>query len=147
MNSTTVNWLLAGALVASLGWNAKGWLRAQPEGSAETVPSCLPAPDLHNLGLSADQTRALESWRETSCDPSIQCDVDAEAKLATLHTALGDPAATPEYLRNLASEINRLRAHSLEKCVESILEVRRVLSKEQLGALMQCCDSTLCSDK
>ena len=147
MNSTTTNWFLAGALIASLGWNAKGWLCAAPTSSAESAPSCLPAPDLSNLGLSAEQTHALESWRTNSCAPSFQCDVDADAKLMTLHTALRDPAATPEHLRDLAAQINRLRAHSLDTCVDSILEVRRVLSKEQLGALMQCCDPSLCKDQ
>ncbi len=146
MNTTTVNWLLAGALLASLGWNAKSWLRAEPAGSTVTTRNCLAAPDLSNLELSADQTRALESWRTNSCEPGFQCDAEADAKLQTLHTALRDSAATPEYLRTLAGEINRLRAHSLDTCVDSILEVRRVLSKEQLGALMQCCDSETCSD-
>ncbi len=146
MNSTTLNWLLAGALLASLGWNAKDWLRSAPASRAVAAPTCLAGPDLSNLGLSADQTRALESWRTNSCEPGFKCDSEADAKLSTLHTALRDPAATPEYLRDLAGEVNRLRAHSLETCVDSILEVRRVLSKEQLGALMQCCDSKLCSD-
>ena len=36
---------------------------AEKANDAIAAPTCLAGPDLSNLGLSADQTRALESWR------------------------------------------------------------------------------------
>ena len=137
MNNSITTWLLAGALAASLAWNAKSLLPAQ---AAPEVPQSSGLPDWKRLDLSADQTRALESWCATSCGPSCQLDREADAKLEELHTLLRDPSATPASLRELAAEVSRLRAHSLEACVDSILEVRRVLTPAQLDRLMQCCE-------
>jgi len=139
MNHSITTWMLAGALVASLAWNAKSLYAAR---SAAVVPSCSEVPDLSALDLSAEQTRALETWRANSCAPSCSMDGEAEAKLAELRSLLRDPSATPERLHELGAEVSRLRAHALEACVDSIVAVRRVLTREQLASLMQCCRVT-----
>ena len=66
----------------------------------------------------------------------------ADAKLAELMAALRDPSAEPERLRALAGEVSGLRARALEECVDSIVAVRKVLSPEQLAALLDrsCAD-------
>ena len=142
MNTTISTWMLAGALAVSLAWNARG-LFSTPAVSA--MPVCIGAPALDQLDLSAEQQSALEAWQKNSCEPSCRIDRDVETKLGELHAALSGGTATPESLRALAAEISRMRARSLEVCVDSILEVRRVLTRDQLGALMQCCDSSACS--
>ncbi|MEO6707966.1 MAG: hypothetical protein ABI054_14645 [Planctomycetota bacterium] len=138
MNNSTTTWLLAGALAASLAWNAKPWIFPHPEPTPAPM-TCLAAPDLSGLELSPGQQHALETWRANSCGPGCLMQSEAEAGLARLHAALRDPAATSESLHELATKINELRAHSLEVCIDSILEVRRVLTPEQLERLMGCC--------
>jgi hypothetical protein len=52
-----------------------------------------------------------------------------------------------ERLRALAVEVNVARAKSLESCVDSIVAVRRVLSREQLQLLLdRCCPNTKASE-
>ncbi|HTF91021.1 MAG TPA: hypothetical protein VK843_21580 [Planctomycetota bacterium] len=139
MNNSTTTWLLAGALAASLAWNAKPWILPNAQVAPVPATTCLAEPDLSGLELSPDQQRALESWRANSCGPGCLMQSEAEAGLAQLHAALRDPSATAESLHELATKINDLRAQSLEVCIDSILEVRRVLTPEQLERLMGCC--------
>lgn len=146
MNQSITTWVLAGALAASLAWNAKGWWCSPATLLQQSQPECLAGPDLSRLGLTPTQKQALEVWRRNACEPNSLMDREAEAKLQELHAALSNPAATPASLRALSSEVSRLRTHSLESCVDSILEVRRVLTPQQLAQLMQCCDPTTCSD-
>jgi len=142
MNHPWTSWLLAGALAASLAWNLLGAIAPAPACST----SCGGALDVASLGLTAEQTRELEKWRATACDQSCRADSQASAKLDELHAALRDRTVSPAKLDELAAEVSRLRADSLTACVDSIVAVRRVLTPEQLGLLLdRCCSEGACS--
>lgn len=147
MNTSIGTWMLAGALAASLCWNVKGALgrgAESPAPAASNSATCAAAIDLERLELSAEQRAALESWSASACAPACEVDLDAEQKLEELQRALRDPRVGAETLRSLAADVSRARAKSLDACVDSILEVRRVLSAQQLQELMECC-GTSCS--
>lgn len=141
MNTSIATWLLAGALAASVAWNLAQHRAALPRPPEPASPAegCVGAPDLGALGLSESQRAAAEAWCRGSCESSCGLQLEAEEKLALLHAALRDPASTPDSLRELAAEVSRLRERSLAACVDSIVELRAVLSAEQLDGLMQCC--------
>ena len=152
MNTSFSTWLLAGALAASLAWNVKSWLQPKvgPAGlsissTQDSSKNCAPAVDFSRLNLSAEQRHTLETWRENVCEPVCHIDAQAQTTWEELHRALRDPEVSPESLRAMAAEVNQTRSNSLDACVDSILEVRRVLTKEQLGQLMECCGPTCSS--
>jgi hypothetical protein len=133
MNQPWTTWLLAGALAASLTWQL--W-------PARAPASCCDPLDLGFLELSEEQRRDLAAWKQDAADRSCTADSEAQTELAELVRAMRDPATPPEELRELAREVGDARARSLEACVESIVQVRRVLTEEQLGALLErCCAS------
>ena len=145
MNTSITTWMLAGALAASLLWNAKGLLAGEGQGVGALAPAiCAAAIDLDRLDLSAEQRSALENWSKTACAPACDVSGEAQTKWDELSRALRDPTVNAERLRALSAEVSSARQRSLDSCVASILEVRRVLSPQQLGELMQCC-GTNCS--
>jgi len=147
MNTSIGTWMLAGALAASLCWNVKGALGGAedpPAAASASSAECVASIDLERLSLSAEQRAALVSWSANACAPACAVDLEAEQKFEDLQRALRDPAIDAEALRALAADVSRARAESLDACVDSILEVRRVLSAQQLQELMQCC-GTNCS--
>lgn len=141
MNATTTSWLLAGALAASLAWNVKWMTRTDsaPLPPANPDAACAAAPDWDQLDLNAAQRAALAGWSASACGVSCELDVSADAKLAELMDALSDPKVQSARLRELGQEVNRARAQSLDACVSSIIEVRRVLTPEQVEKLLRCC--------
>lgn len=140
MNTSIGTWVLAGALAASLFWNAKTLLATDaPADPAPAGPICAPAIDLDRLQLNGEQRAALEHWSENACAPACAVGSEADAKWEELSTALRDPKLGAERLRSMATEVSDARARSLEAYVASILEVRRVLSPQQLDELLNCC--------
>lgn len=146
MNTSIGTWMLAGALAASLCWNVKGVLCCEEvspaAAAAASASTCAASIDLDRLELSAEQRATLERWTANACAPACAIDLTAEQKLEELQRALRDPTISGESLHALAAEVSRARADSLDACVDSILEVRRVLSTQQLQQLMECCGTT-----
>ena len=144
MSSTLTTWLLAGALAASLGWHLRGAAAVLDE---EAGTCCAPELILDDLSLTQEQRRELEHWRETACEQSSCADGDAQTALGRLQEALRDPTVPEERLRELAREVGEARAKSLESCVDSIVIVRRVLSRDQLRVLLdRCCPNSESTD-
>ena len=140
-NSHVTTWLLAGALAASLTWN----LRTSHTPSVPATTTCAGSLALDDLGLAPEQARELERWKASACEKSCRTDAEATAVLARLQAALRDPSVEAERLHELAAEVSRLRADSLAACVDAIVAVRRVLTPEQLGALLEhCCSEGAC---
>jgi hypothetical protein len=144
MNTSMTTWMLGGALVASLAWNAVHWSGARNAPSAPTAASagCAMSLDVGRLALDDTQRDALRRWSAELCGPACELDAAAEASWQTWIATLRDPKADPQQLRRLAAEVSRARARSLEACVDSILAVRGVLEPAQLASLMECCGST-----
>jgi Spy/CpxP family protein refolding chaperone len=139
MKQTLFSWMLAGALAASLVWNLRTMRCTAPEpacGSCGTTEvSCAAALD--GLDLSPDQRRALDDWSKKACGSDED---GAAAKVSReLFTLLAAHDVDPERARALAAEASRLRAASLSACVESVLQVRRVLTPEQTAKLLATC--------
>jgi Spy/CpxP family protein refolding chaperone len=141
MTNTITAWLLGGALAASLAWN----FRTRPAPASDGCSSCsASAMDcsaaIEALDLDPVQRGALERWSSTACKKSAQCDSLAGELAREMFTLLSARDVDPERARSLADEIGRLRAQSLRECVDSMLEVRRVLSPEQVDQLLgRCC--------
>jgi hypothetical protein len=141
MNHPWTTWLLAGALAASLAWNLRDGAPPPPEPSE----GCAVALDPSELGLSPEQAREIESWKANACSASCSVDATVTTKLDELHAALRDPSTPPEKLHELAAQASQLRADSLDACIDSIVAVRRVLTREQLGKLLdRCCAGGVC---
>jgi hypothetical protein len=144
MSSTWTCWLLAGALAASLGWHLRSAAAVPDDGAGDC---CAPETVLDDLSLTPEQLHELERWRKSTCEQSSCADGDADEALGRLQEALRDPAVPEERLRELAREVGDARAKSLECCVDSIVAVRRVLSREQLRLLLdRCCPNSKSTD-
>jgi Spy/CpxP family protein refolding chaperone len=137
--STWLSWLLGGALVASLAWNAA---------LASTRPAAAPAPagaasecaiDSAALGVSDDQARLLEGICAADCGRADELAAQADARHAELERLLASPELEPAAARALAREVGDLRARSVEACVEAVLRVREILTAEQTAALLDGC--------
>ena len=143
MKQAWMTWLLAGALAGSLHWNLRS-AEAQPSqqpvvGQADLRAGleCRLAPE--SLDLTEEQARALANTCESSCESAEQSVTYAARRLADLRALLAQPEVDEQELRELVSEVSKLRARSLEACVESILEVRRVLAPKQVESMLSNC--------
>ena len=151
LSSSLAGWVLGGALVASLGWNATLLSQGSPgqdESARNAAPatacsgegSCVEALDaLADLGLT-DATRAEVSELLRKCDEDCaRGDARASELSRELMTLLRDPAADPATIRARAAELGALRAAAVESCAESSLALRSRLTPEQLGRLLDAC--------
>lgn len=138
MNRLWMNWLLTGALTASLAWNFRtNFAPATTEDSccATLAGDCTAA--LAGLDLSEEQRRALEIWSRRACGSSEQAAADRTAR--EMCALLGAPTLDAARARELASEAGRLRGEALRACVDSIVEVRRILTPAQTAKLLEVC--------
>lgn len=151
MKTTTMNWLLAGALVASLQWNLRlAWSEDPPaEQVAASVEAGAEEPAsgsgmgcslaLDGLGLSDEQSARLASLCASECTRAGEDEAAAEAKLRELQGALAAERLDEGELRRLVRAISALRERSLTTCVDSVLAVRSILDREQLHELLEGC--------
>lgn len=134
---TVVNWLLGGALAASLSWNWK--LLASPSQAGSECEASCASFDAEGLGLNESQRRTLAELCERSCGESNRLEqraVELQGRLlAKLAQAEPDEAATDALVRELVD----LRRRSLEACVTGIRDVRGLLTPEQAAALVSGC--------
>ena len=137
MNQSFLNWLLAGALAASLAWN----FRPQPAtGAVGTCGTCTASTNgcvaaLDALDLTPEQRRALDAWSRTACGGSSA----ADRASCELFASLSAKDFEPGRVRALANEAGKQRAEALRACAESVIEVRRVLTPEQAEKLIGAC--------
>jgi hypothetical protein len=141
-------WLLGGALVASLGWNALASRRATARESGRDTCNCISA--VEKLEASGGLCLTAEKKREL-IDLLRQCDAQsagADARAAEiareLRSLLCDSAADPAAVRALAKELGVVRAEAIEACVSSSLQLRTMLTPEQLGRFLDACYGEEC---
>lgn len=131
MQARTAIWFLGGALCASLVLNV---VQSRARATAESAPAVV----FSTLDLSPEQVQRLVECRDDCCNTQQslrQQIVTAEAELRTaLATANFDVAGA----RQLAAELGNLRARCLQMGVETILQVREVLTPEQVERLVSC---------
>ena len=150
-SSSLAGWILGGALVASLGWNATLLSQKAPregESTGNAAPatacsgggSCVDALEaLGGLGLT-DAVRAEVSSLLRKCDEECaRGDARASELSRELMALLRDPTADPAAIRARAVELGALRAAAVESCAESSLALRSRLTPEQLGRLLDAC--------
>ena len=143
---TLSNWLLGGALAASLTWNWKN-LRDADAAPADRAQECELGLDFlggSRTTLSLDKQAALDEVCRRSCGESDRLERRADELqrelLASLSAETVDRAATEE----LVAEIGELRRQSLATCVDGILGVRSVLSGAEVRALLERCEHSSC---
>ncbi len=135
-------WCLAGALAASLAWNVRGLTRTEGAPAGQNADLCSPGEcdlELLKLDLTPEQVRAFEQWNGTACAPSEDFEAKASRRSEDLFQMLGSTDLDPERARALADEVGSLRAQALRNCVDSIVEVRRHLTPEQVALLLKMC--------
>ena len=139
MNPRLWNWILAGALAGSMTLLARGWTRAPGEPAASGCGPQGCSLDLAGLELTAEQREQLSVLCPPEACAADLVSEEARVSCAALFGALADPAADAADLRERARALGELRTRELERCVETILEVRKVLTDEQLQALLERC--------
>lgn len=164
--SSLSNWLLAGALAASLAWNGYGAWRgnggdpaacavertacasaseggdaARDEASLACATSCSPAA---LAGLDPAQRAALERLATTSCAGSERLEREADALQRRLVARLAAEELDADAARAIVGEVAELRRRALAACVDAILELRRVLTRSQVEALLARCAEGTC---
>lgn len=135
---TLTTWLLGGALAASLTWNWTLLRASQPTAACASEASC--ALEATELGLAPELAQEIEALCARSCGESDRLERRANELQAELLAGLSleqvDAAATAR----LVDEVGALRQRSLESCVQGILDVRKVLTPEQVRALLARCE-------
>jgi Spy/CpxP family protein refolding chaperone len=140
MNKTILAWLLAGALAASLSWN---WRQLEARTSAG-VDCATGSCSIEGLELAPEQRAALEELCARSCRESDRLEREADELQRELLAGLAKPEVDAEASRHLADEVSELRRRSLRSCIEGILEVREVLTPEQIAAMLGNCEQASC---
>jgi Spy/CpxP family protein refolding chaperone len=141
MNTTIGAWLLGGALVASLGWNAMT-LRAPPAAPRGGATPCTAAlGKLGDLGLTDAKRAELAALLRKCDEESAAADARAGALARSLNELLREPGSDAATIRARARELAAVRGSAVERCVESTLALRELLDAEQLRQLLDaCCD-------
>lgn len=156
MKSTWTSWLLAGALVASLQWNLRGSSAAPAvtgeHGPAPVHPAATDATSSEGagacrlrpeaLGLSEDARRRLGEACRPACADAEELEARARERMLELRRLLAQPGLDEVRARELAAEVSRLRGQALDACVDSVLELRRVLAPEQVEQVLTGCCPT-----
>jgi Spy/CpxP family protein refolding chaperone len=140
MTKTLTLWLLGGALAASLAWNARFLGRAAPAGGRASPSGCADL-DPAVLGLDQEQRAALERLCARSCVELDRLEGRADELQRELLERLSAAELAREDASALVEEIAALRRRSLETCVQGILEVRALLTPEQLRSLLEQCSA------
>jgi preprotein translocase subunit SecD len=145
---TLSNWLLGGALAASLTWN---WTNLRDTGAAPASKDCAEECELglEFLGgtrttLSLEKAAALDDVCQRSCRESDRLERRADELQRELLASLSAETVDLPATEKLVAEIAELRRRSLASCVEGILGVRSVLSSAEVRALLACCERTKC---
>jgi len=145
---TLSNWLLGGALAASLTWN---WTYLRDASADPTNDGCSAKCDLdlEFLGgsrttLSPAKKAALDEVCQRSCGESDRLERRADELQRELLASLSDETVDEAAAEKLVAEISDLRRRSLATCVEGILGVRSVLSGDEVRALLERCEHTGC---
>jgi hypothetical protein len=154
---TITNWLLGGALAASLTWNWKQYERGGELPPPANRESCGPASCALELdaapldGISLDavslepaQRAALDEVCARSCGESDRLERRADELQRELLASLSAETVDRAAAEKLVNEVSDLRRRSLASCVEGILGVRSVLSGDQVRGLLERCQQTNC---
>lgn len=148
MTSITA-WLLGGALAASLGWNAMTLRRPAPRadgcgGSGGCVAAVEQLERTGGLDLKADQRAALVALLRECDAQGARSDAQAAAVAREVQAMLRDPAADPAAITRRAQELGAVRAAAIEHCIESALALRKLLTPDQMGRLLDACCGGSC---
>lgn len=136
------NWLLGGALLASLSWN---WKLAEAGAAPVTAPAAACGTeasctlDLACAELAPEAERRLAEVCARSCAESDELERRADALQAELLASLSAETIDRGATTRLIGEVTELRRRSLAACVEGILGVREVLSAGEVRALLERC--------
>lgn len=166
MNGSFVPWLLGGALVASLSWNALQWVdRATPADDARDAAAPCDTPSgttadgaglrgggckaaLARAGLALDATRQAEVEQLLArCDEGCTSDdAQAAALSSALFAALRDAEPLDAAaLRGRARELGELRAAAVARSIDSLVRLRELLGPGDFVKLLDaCCGSDGC---
>lgn len=151
MNRDLVHWILGGALAASLGWNLFSLETSAPIAEARPAPEQAAEPadcsaecslDPRALGLSEEQSRALSRLCAESCADAERLEGRARERAGELRALLSAEALDEAAIDELVDEVSRLRRAALERCVTSVVDVRGVLSPQQVAELLRACTPT-----
>ena len=160
MKTDLMHWILGGALAASLA------VHLQPPAPAadaptppveELVPDGTFGCDPASCGLpegascfetfSANLDPARVDVLSKACAESCAATAEAEGRVEELFVQLVDELASeeadPQRLHSLVARIGEQRGVALRSCVDTLLEVRSVLTAEELEALVKACPSRI----
>ena len=151
MNRSIAAWLLGGALVASLGWNAARLRGAEAPGAAQECGSCAESLermlDRGDLSLAEPRRVALQQLMRECDATSAANDARAAALSRDLRALLRDPAAEPAAIRARGQELAAVRAAAVQQCVDSALALRDLLSPAEAGRVLDaCCGEGCCGE-
>jgi hypothetical protein len=138
MTRSLTTWLLGGALAASLSWNWKQLERGAVRDEA-ALEACGAGSSTAGLGLAPGQSAAFEDLCRRSCTEADALERQADELEHDLLAGLAQVEIDEPGARKLVNEIGDLRRRSLASCVDGILELRKLFTPEQVGALLDRC--------
>lgn len=160
MNGSFVPWLLGGALVASLSWNALQWVdRATPADGARDAAAprdTRSGSTADGVGMRGGGCQAALARAGLALDPARQAEVELllarcdegctsdDAQAAALSSALfaalrGAEPLDAAALRGRARELGELRAAAVARSIDSLVRLRELLGAADFVKLLDAC--------
>jgi len=96
---------------------------------------------MRELNLSEDQSAAIKKIKAGYVKRSVRLQTDLAAKQHEFKSLIADPAASEETIRARGREIENLSVQITREMLSFELEVRRILTPEQLRTLYTLTDS------
>lgn len=114
---------------------------AQTERTSRTAPAGGKDAPLRELNLSEDQHTAIKRIKANYLNKIIHLRSELAAKQLEFKNLIGDPTATEEAIRTRGREIEAINGQIMREMVGFEIEVRRVLTPEQLRTWCKNMDS------
>ena len=116
---------------------------AEPERSSKNVPSAN-GKDMtfRELNLSEDQQVAIKRIKASYLNRMVHLRTELAAKQVEFKSLIGDPTAAEEAIRTRGREIEAINGQIMREMIGFELEVRRILTPEQLRTWCRNMDST-----
>jgi len=130
MKIKLIGMFLVGALMASVMLNVVFYKRLHPSAPKQTPP-----PPFEELELTSAQIGVLNRCGTVCCEAAEQLQQQTEKITEELRQALSEDHLDEERVRELASELGRLRNQEIDNNIATLIEVRNVLEPKQVRTL------------
>ena len=145
MNSAILNFLLGGALIASLTFNvmspSTGETKAEIQRESQPSVCCeaVCTPSFSNLDVDPQLLQRIEDLCSSCCGGTNSVQERLESAKSLLRDEMTNEPLDEDQVRSLAADVGELQAEFVRECAETALSIRRMLDRDQFERLWSTC--------